>query len=177
MNASAQPAARASRTPGWQAWLRRLLLFAVLWWVLSGGGGWYLGAPFVLLGTWLSLNLWTEYRLSLGGVARFLPWFAVQSLAGASDVARRALLPSMPLQPGLVRHRLRLPAGVCRVSLANVVTMLPGTLSADLIDDELVVHALDTGRDMHAMVLDLEPRIAALFGIALDAPATTRGGP
>jgi len=172
MNARTIPASRTSRMPGWQAWLRRLLLFAALWWVLSGGGGWYVGAPFVVLATWLSLQLWTEYRLSLRGIARFLPWFAVQSLAGASDVARRALLPSMPLQPGLVRHRLRLPAGVCRVSLANVVTMLPGTLSADLVGDELVVHALDTGRDMHAMVLDLEPRIAALFGVTLDPPAT-----
>jgi multicomponent Na+:H+ antiporter subunit E len=176
MNASAQSATRASRMPGWQAGLRRVLLFAVLWWVLSGGGGWIVGAPFILLAAWLSLNLWTEYRLSFRGIARFLPWFAVQSLAGASDVARRALLPRMPLQPGLVRHRLRLPAGVCRVSLANVVTMLPGTLSADLIEDELVVHTLDTGRDMHAMVLDLEPRIAALFGITLDKPATTGGG-
>jgi multicomponent Na+:H+ antiporter subunit E len=175
MNASTTPASRTSRMPGWQAWLRRLLLFAALWWVLSGGGGWYVGAPFVVLATWLSLQLWTEYRLSLRGVARFLPWFAVQSLAGASDVARRALLPRMPLQPGLVRHRLRLPPGVCRVSLANVVTMLPGTLSADLVDDELVVHTLDTGRDMHAMVLDLEPRIAALFGLALEPQAQAGG--
>jgi multicomponent Na+:H+ antiporter subunit E len=143
--------------------------------VLSGGGGWYVGAPFVVLATWLSLQLWTEYRLSLRGIARFLPWFALQSLAGASDVARRALLPSMPLRPGLVRHRLRLPAGVCRVSLANVVTMLPGTLSADLVDDELVVHTLDTGRDMHAMVLDLEPRIAALFGLDLQPQAQAGG--
>jgi multicomponent Na+:H+ antiporter subunit E len=175
MNASTTPASRTSRTPGWQAWLRRVLLFAALWWVLSGGGGWYVGAPFVVLATWLSLQLWTEYRLSLRGIARFLPWFALQSLAGASDVARRALLPSMPLRPGLVRHRLRLPAGVCRVSLANVVTMLPGTLSADLVDDELVVHTLDTGRDMHAMVLDLEPRIAALFGLDLQPQAQAGG--
>ncbi len=177
MNATTDLAKRIPGMPGWSAWLRRVLLFSALWWVLSGGGGWYLGAPFILLGTWLSMHLWTEYRLSLIGIARFLPWFAMQSLAGASDVARRALLPSMPLHPGLVRHRLRLPAGVCRVSLANVVTMLPGTLSADLVGDELVVHALDTGHDMHAMVLDLEPRIAALFGIVLDSPPTTGGAP
>ena len=47
--------------------------------------------------------------------------------------------------------------------------MLAGTLSADLVDDELVIHTLDTGRDMHAMVRDLEPRIAALFSLELDA--------
>lgn len=176
MNASTLPAARASRMSGWQAWLRRVLLFAALWWVLSGGAGWYLGAPFILLAAWLSLQLWTEYRLSLMGVARFLPWFALQSLVGATDVARRALLPRMPLQPGLVRHRLRLPPGVCQVSLANVISMQPGTLSADLVDGELVIHTLDTAWDMHAMVLDLEPRIAALFGISL-GEAAAEGGP
>lgn len=160
---------RPAPAPGWLGWLRRLVLFTVLWWVLSGGdaGGWMIGAPFVVLASALSLQLWTRYRLSLTGIARFLPWFAMQSLAGATDVARRAFHPRMPLLPGLVRHRLRLPEGVCRVSLANIVTMLPGTLSADLVDDELVIHTLDTSRDMHAMVEDLEPRIAGVFGLRL----------
>jgi multicomponent Na+:H+ antiporter subunit E len=107
-------------------------------------------------------------------VLHFLPWFALQSLAGATDVARRAFTPAMPLLPGLVRVRLRLPAGVCRVSLANIVTMLPGTLSADLVEDELVIHTLDTSRDMQAMVRNLEPRIAAVFGLRLGAAG--RGG-
>jgi len=163
--------------PGWQGWLRRLVLFAVLWWILSGGdlAGWLVGVPFMVLATWLSLQLWTAHRLSAVGVLRFIPWFAFQSLAGASDVARRALDPRMPLLPGLVRHRLRLPPGVCRVSLANIVTMLPGTLSADLVDEELVIHTLDTSRDMHAMVQDLEPRIARVFGLRLDDPPTREG--
>lgn len=161
-------------SPGWQAWARRILLFSVFWWVLSGGDahGWLIGAPFIVIASWLSLQLWTDLRISLGGVLRFLPWFAYQSLVGAVDVAHRALRPAMPLQPGLVRHRVRLPAGLCRVSLANVISMLAGTLSADLEDDELVIHTLDTGRDMHAMVQDLEPRIAGLFGIELEDGAS-----
>mgnify|MGYP006284325717 CR=1 FL=1 len=170
MNANPALASQAAPAPGWRGWLRRLVLFMILWWVLSGGdaSGWMIGAPFVVLASWLSLELWTRYRLSLTGVLRFLPWFAVQSVAGATDVARRAFDPRLPLRPGLVRHRLRLPSGVCRVSLANIVTMLPGTLSADLVDDELVIHTLDIGRDLHAMVEDLEPRIAGVFGLRLD---------
>jgi len=167
---------RAGRI-GWQDWMRRLLLFAVFWWVLSGGDahGWLLGAPFIVIASWLSLQLWADAQLSITGVLRFLPWFAYQSLVGAVDVAQRALRPGMPLKPGLVRHRVRLPAGLCRVSLANVISMLAGTLSADLVDDELVIHTLDTGRDMHAMVRDLEPRIAALFSLDLDAGSGAPG--
>jgi multicomponent Na+:H+ antiporter subunit E len=82
-------------------------------------------------------------------------------------VALRALRPSMPLHPGLVRHRLRLPPGAPRVAIANVITMLPGTLSADLDGSDVVIHALDTRHDLHEMVLDLEPRIAAVFGASL----------
>jgi multicomponent Na+:H+ antiporter subunit E len=159
------------RTPGhgWRVGLRRVVFFAAIWWVLTGGpaGSWLLGAPAVLLAAWISLKLWSSPPLSLIGIARFLPYFAHQSLAGATDVALRALRPRMPLSPGLVRHRVRVPAGACRVTLANVISMLPGTLSADLVGDELVIHALDTGQDLHEMVIDLEPRIAAIFGLSL----------
>jgi len=163
------PPLHATARPGWQAWVRRAVSFALLWVVLTGGAmdSWLIGVPIVLLAAWLSLTLWPNPPLSLLGVARFVPWFAYQSVAGATDVAIRAFQPRMPLYPGLVRHRLRLPEGACRVALANVISMLPGTLSADLDGDELVIHALDARTDLHRMVIDLEPRIAAVFGIRL----------
>jgi multicomponent Na+:H+ antiporter subunit E len=108
---------------------------------------------------------------------RFIQYFVYQSLAGATDVALRALQPAMPLHPGLVRHRLRLPEGASRVALANIVSMLPGTLSANLEGDQLLIHALDTRHDLHDMVLDLEPRIAAVFGLELEPrPAAAASG-
>jgi multicomponent Na+:H+ antiporter subunit E len=59
------------------------------------------------------------------------------------------------------------------VALANVISMLPGTLSADLDEDGVVVHALDTRQDLHAMVRDLEPRIAAVFSVRLKSSTDT----
>lgn len=163
-------APRVAGHSGWLAWVRRILLFAVLWWILTGGvaHSWLIGAPVVLACSWLSLVLWRDTPFSLPGLARFLPWFAYQSLVGATDVALRALNPALPLHPGLVRHQLRLPSGASRVTLANVVSMLPGTLSADLVGEELVIHTIEVGKDMHAMVCDLEPRIAGLFGLRLE---------
>jgi len=167
MPANTRTAPGARDTARWQDGLRRVLLFALLWWILAEGAvdSLVVGVPFVLLGAWLSLVLWGGRSFSLRGLARFLPWFAYQSLAGATDVAMRALRPAMPLHPGLVRCRLRLPTDGSRIALADVVSMLPGTLSADLDGEQLVIHALDTRRDMHEMVTDLEPRIAALFGL------------
>lgn len=172
MSATMRTAPIARDTVRWQDGLRRVLLFAVLWWILAEGAvdSLAIGLPFVLAGAWLSLVLWGGRSFSLRGLARFLPWFAYQSLAGATDVAMRALRPTMPLHPGLVRCRLRLPAGASRIALADVVSMLPGTLSADLEGEQLVIHALDTRRDMQDMVTDLEPRIAALFGLEASLP-------
>lgn len=154
---------------GWRRVARRVLSFSLLWVVLSGGdaGSWLVGAPMVAAATWLSLRLWPGPAISLWGLARFSPWFAWQSIAGAVDVTLRALRPSMPLYPGLVSQRLRLPEGAPRVALANVISMLPGTLSADLEDDQVTVHALDARQDLRAMILDLEARIAAVFGVDL----------
>lgn len=161
------PAMRVIPSGGWRRWLGRGLLFGVLWWVLSDGAAesWLLGIPAVALSTWLSLIFWPGPPLSLTALLRFLPWFARQSAAGAIDVARRALHRDMPLQPGLVRHRTALPAGGARAALANAISMLPGTLSADLDDDELVIHALDVEQDLNAMLRDLEARISAVFGV------------
>jgi multicomponent Na+:H+ antiporter subunit E len=179
MPVNAPAISQATGGNGWRGWARRVALFAVIWWILTGGpvASWLIGAPVALVAAWLSLRLWANPPLSLAGLARFVPFFAWQSVAGATDVAMRAFQPRMPLRPGLVRHRLRLPPGACRVTLANVVSMLPGTLSADLVGDDLVIHALDTGKDLHAMVVDLEPRIAAVFGLAMDTAGPGEAAP
>lgn len=168
----------AAGLSGWQGWLRRVAMFAVLWWILTGGApdSWLVGAPVALAAAWLSLRLWSRPLISPLGLLRFLPWFAWQSLAGATDVALRAFRPALPLYPGLVHHRLRLPPGAPRVMLADVVSMQPGTLSADLLDDELVIHTLDARHDMHAMVRDMEPRIAAVFGLCLEPEPRNEAG-
>jgi multicomponent Na+:H+ antiporter subunit E len=175
MTDSSFAASRAPARPGWRHWVRRVAMFALLWAILTGGeaGSWLIGAPVIVFAAWVSLTVWAVAPLSLRGLARFLPWFAWQSVAGASDVAIRAFRPRMPLQPGLVRHRVRLPPGASRVALANVISMLPGTLSADLDGEEVLVHALDTSHDVHEMILDLEPRVAAVFGLSLDRAGAT----
>lgn len=173
MPRSPAPATSDTSDRGWRRGVRRVLAFSLLWLVLTEGdtGSWLVGAPMVAAATWLSFRLWPGPAISLWGLARFTPWFARQSSAGAVDVALRALRPSMPLCPGLVTQRLRLPEGSSRVALANVISMLPGTLSADLEQDRLTVHALDTRQDHQAMILDLEPRIAAVFGVDLERPS------
>ncbi len=166
--------------------LPRLALLAVLWWVLTGGSAesWLFGVPVIVGSTLASLALlpaghrvWTP---SLAGAARFVPFFAWQSLAGGADVALRALRPSLPLDPDFVDYEFRLPEGPSRVFMANVISLLPGTLGAELEGRRLLVHTLSRGPGVLEGLEETEDRIADLFGLELEqheeAPLTDEGG-
>lgn len=71
-------------------------------------------------------------RLSPPGLLMLAGWFAVQALRGAVDVAGRALGPADRVAPGWYRHPLDLPPGAPQLVMANAITMLPGTLTAEL---------------------------------------------
>jgi multicomponent Na+:H+ antiporter subunit E len=145
----------------------------LLWWVLSGGDleSWLIGGPLVGWAAWRSLAIWPALPFHWGALLRFIPFFLSQSMAAAIDVASRALRPTMPLHPGLVGVPLRLPAGAARVALANAITLLPGTLSAELQPKQVVIHALDLDPELPDRVRDLEVRIGAIFGIELETLA------
>lgn len=157
-------------------WLRRVLsrsiVLGILWWVLGGSDPlwWWVGLPAVGLAVMVSLSLAPasmQQRWRARGVVLFVPFFCFQSLRGGIDVARRAFDPRLPLHPSLVRYPFRLMDWPSRVFMANAVSLLPGTLSADLDEHHLLVHALDQDLPVMAQLHALETRVAHLFCVAL----------
>lgn len=153
----------------WRGGLRRLAVCALLWVVLTGGtpDAWAVGSLAVTAAVLVSLALRPPRPagLHLSGALRFAPYFFRQTLRGGLDVARRAFSPGMPLNPVLVEHALRLPPGTARIFLLNTVSLLPGTLSADLRGDLLLVHGLDGALPLVEDLHRLEGLVAALFGV------------
>lgn len=147
------------------------LILAAVWWALTGPAlrGVLTGALAVLVGVslYLSLGGGRDRRLRLTGLLAFVPYFAWQSLRGGWDVSRRALTPAMLLNPTLLHHRLSLPPGPARVFFTNALSLMPGTVGADLGEHELVVHLLVGGPRNEARVKELEARVARLFGVSL----------
>jgi multicomponent Na+:H+ antiporter subunit E len=98
----------------------------------------------------------------------FVGFFLVESFRGAVDVAWRAVRRDLPIHPHLVAYRVSLPPGPPRTLLAGVVSLLPGTLTADVADDgaTLTLHALalEPQQAVHA----LETHVAALFGVRME---------
>lgn len=153
--------------------LPRLAFLTLLWWVLSGGAAaaWAVGVPTIAAAYLLSLALSKPVvrRWRLPGLFRFLSYFAIHSVRGGVDVAWRALHPSMPLHPGIVHYRWRLPAGPERIFLANIVSLLPGSLSAELDSRSLTLHVLDSRLPFATALRELEARVADAFGLPLPA--------
>ena len=66
--------------------------------------------------------------------------FTWECIKANFDVAYRVLHPAMPIKPGIVKVHLDLKSGFARAMLANSITMTPGTISVDILGDELFVH-------------------------------------
>lgn len=82
---------------------------------------------------------------------RFGLRFLTQSLIAGVDVARRALDPRLPLDPGLLCQPTGLPRGTARALFGAAASQVPGTLAVAVDDDDgLLFHCLDRGRDVAA---------------------------
>lgn len=142
---------------------------ALFWAGLAGTGaeGWLFGAPAVLAGGAIGWALApaTGWRIAPLGALRFAGWFAAQAVRGSVDVALRAFHPRLPVAPGWRRHPVMLPPGAPRLVMANAITLLPGTLTAELHDDHMILHLLDVREDPSAELLKLESRVRALFAL------------
>lgn len=157
----------------WRVIARRSAIYLLLWWLLADGdnSSWWVGVPAVMLVVVLSVVVLPPVRFSWAGVIRFLPFFLVHSLRGGVDVAWRAFHPATPVNPSLFEYSLRLPPGAARVFLANMVSLLPGTLSTGLSADTLQLHVLDAGNDYLAELVAVEAGVARIFGVPLQAAA------
>jgi len=127
-----------------------LLVFAGLWLLLSGhfeplplaSGG-----VSVVLTVWLARRMGVldfegqpvEMALHLVGFVAWTVWLVI--LANL-QVAKVILSPALRIHPHLIRIRPNQRTHLGRVIHANAITITPGTISLDVRDDLILVHAL-----------------------------------
>lgn len=152
-----------------KAWILRFALFFLIWWVLTDGAldSLMAGILMTFIASLVSILLTPPLSWSVGGILRFIPFFLLHSFRGGVDVATRALHPKIPISPGLVDYRFRLPPGPVRVFMANTVSLLPGTLSVELDREILRIHMLDDTGSLTKDMNILENHLADIFGLEL----------
>lgn len=78
-------------------------------------------------------------------LASVLPRFFQLLFLGGVDVARRALLPRLPINPGLTEEALPKPGSLFGVATAYILSLQPGTLVVRFREGGLLLHAIDRG--------------------------------
>lgn len=150
--------------------LFRFLLFSIVWSILtsSNAESWIIGFPAIVCSVFLSLKLSPPSHVSLSfiGICSFIPFFIRQSALSGIDVMRRALSRPLAVNPGLVSYTTFLPEGSARIFFVNTISLLPGTLSADLQGSKVTVHTIDRNLAIWANMQNLELRIAILWRVA-----------
>lgn len=70
----------------------------------------------------------------------YIPYFLYYCVKANLDVAYRVLHPDVPINPGIVKVRTKLKSRMGKTFLANSITLTPGTLTVDIVDQDLYVH-------------------------------------
>jgi multicomponent Na+:H+ antiporter subunit E len=149
--------------------LPRFGAYLALWIILIGFSvtNFAVGLLAAAWATWISVLLLpiSNRQVSPTALARFavrLPW---QSLVAGADVARRALDPRMPLQPGFITYGTQLESGPGRNAFRAVMSLQPGTLPVSVGDsDPLLIHCLDTSQPIAAQLAAEETLFAQVTG-------------
>jgi len=76
-------------------------------------------------------------------IVKYLIVFVFALIKSNFDVARRVISPSLPINPGIVKYKTKLKTDIAKVVLANSITLTPGTLTVDIVNDTLHIHWLD----------------------------------
>lgn len=107
------------------------------------------GAIVSLIITFFAYKSFSQTALSffqpkrLYNIFKYIIVFTIALIKSNFDVAKRVISPSLPINPGIVKYNTKLKTDIAKVVLANSITLTPGTLTVDIIDDSLYIHWLD----------------------------------
>lgn len=146
------------------------LFLCLLWWILSGFAKALL---FTLGAVSVVFTLWMAHRMDVIDHESHPIHLSWRLVAYWGRLIREILISNLQvlgvilspqrdrIQPHFLSVRVQQPTALGKVILANSITLTPGTVSVDLDDDRLLVHALtrETGQAVREGQLDaLVPR-------------------
>ena len=150
------------------------LLLITTWLVLTAAdlGSWVIGLPFIALAILLQPDSETRFFksspfLNIIGLVQFGYYFLLESLRGALDVSSRVLAANPRVDPVFFDYSTRLQIPNAQLLFISSVSLLPGTLCADLSNNQITIHTLDQHMDTIQGIKRLESLVGKIFGEAL----------
>jgi multicomponent Na+:H+ antiporter subunit E len=146
-----------------------ILLFAI--WLLWSGHYTSLILSFGVLSCLLTVYLCQRMGIVdleghpihlLGGFLAYIPWLAWALVRANIDIARRILTPSLPISPRLIRVKASQKTHLGQVIYANSITLTPGTVSVDVEEGCIEVHALTQAAAEDLLGGEMDRRVTRL---------------
>ena len=94
----------------------------------------------------------------------YFVWLVGRILQSGWHLSLLILNPALPINPKLIRYHTELQEESGIVLLSNSITLTPGTITAELNSQDLVVHAMDDDSAHDVTSRRFEQQIAGLFG-------------
>ena len=150
----------------------RFIILAAFWWLWSGHTEpvvLTLGLASCALVTWLARRMDAidggepPYSFGVRPVG-YLVYLLFEVVKSNLHVARVILDPRLPVSPRLVRVEATQKTDLGRVVFANSITLTPGTLTLDLRDGEVLVHALTQEAAEGLLDGTMDERVSSLEG-------------
>ncbi|MGZ8228777.1 MAG: Na+/H+ antiporter subunit E [Burkholderiales bacterium] len=149
----------------------------------------------VLFGFWLTLSgylepflisagaasaagvVWLAHRMALidheghpvhlgRKIFTYLPWLLKEIAKSAWDVSKIILNPRLPVAPELLRVKPTQRTTVGVVTYANSITLTPGTISVEVGQGMILVHALTAQGAASLLAGDMDRRVTRFEGAA-----------
>ncbi len=150
------------------------LLLIATWLILTAGdfGSWVIGLPFIALAILLQPISETRFFknspfLNMIGLVQFAYFFIVESLRGGLDVSWRVLAPKPRVDPVFYDYSMQLQLPSSQQFFIGSLSLLPGTLSADLNNNQVRIHSLDQHTNTTQGIKRLEHLVGKIFGESL----------
>jgi multicomponent Na+:H+ antiporter subunit E len=127
-----------------------LVVLVAYWLTLSG----YFDHPILFVTGGLSILavLWLCARMRIldeetvpylhGKTLGYIPWLFKEIVKANMAVVKAVLSPHMEISPTLVKVKMDHETDLGRTIFANSITLTPGTISVQMDDGEILVHAL-----------------------------------
>ncbi len=102
-------------------------------------------------------------RFKIFEFLKYIPWLIIRIILANIHVAYIVLHPKLPIKPGIVKFKTKLRNKFALVTLANSITLTPGTITIDIAPGEVIVHALDKSSTNDLSSGKLENKIIKIY--------------
>ena len=100
----------------------------------------------------------------------YLPWLLSRIIMANVQVAYLVLHPKMPIEPAFLLFQTRMKKGMAQVTLANSITLTPGTITVSLEKGSYIIHALNPSLAQELVDAVMQNKVAAIYGEERERP-------